>query len=248
MIVPAFNEEASLGATVQAVSAALAARFDDYEILIVNDGSRDGSARLADELAAADPHIRAVHNDANLGLGACYRKGVALVTKEYVGWVPAKNSIPPDSLADLFAAVGTADVVAAHIRTDNRSLYRRAISRAFTGLMNAFFGLRLRYFNGPNILRSDLARQVPMTTSSFAFMAEIMIRLAGAGHSIVDVGIHNRERTDGKTKAFTLQNLLGVFGIVARLFCEIRLGGVLARIRYRRRSLRRTLDRPAFHQ
>jgi len=246
MIVPAFNEEASLAATVRAVSAALSARFDDYEILIVNDGSRDGTGRMARELAAADPRICAVHNQSNLGLGACYGKGIALVTKEYVGWVPAKNSIPPDSLADLFAVVGEAEVVAAYIRADNRGLSRRLISRAFTTLMNALFGLRLRYFNGPNILRTDLARQVRKTTSSFAFMAEIMIRLARAGHSYVEIGIQNRERTDGKTKAFTLQNVLGVSAIVARLFCEIRVGGALARLRnfFRRRAL----DRPAFHQ
>jgi glycosyltransferase involved in cell wall biosynthesis len=231
MIVPAFNEEACLAATVRTVAAALAARFDDFEVLIVNDASRDGTRRVADELAAADPRIRAVHNDSNLGLGACYRKGVALAAKEYVGWVPAKNSIPADSLTDLFAAAGQAEVVAAYIRTDNRSLYRRLLSRTFTVLMNGLFGLRLRYFNGPNILRTDLARQVRKTTHSFAFMAEIMIRLVRAGHSYVEIGIHNRERSGGKTKAFTLQNLLGVFAIVARLFFEVRVGGALARIR-----------------
>jgi dolichol-phosphate mannosyltransferase len=227
MIVPAFNEQASLAATVRTVADALAARFDDYEILIVNDGSHDGTRRVAEALAAADPRIRAVHNENNLGLGACYRKGVTLVAKEYVGWVPGKNSIPPDSLRDLFAAAGQAEVVAAYIRTDNRSLSRRVLSRAFTVLLNRLFGLRLRYFNGPNILRTDLARHVRKTTSSFAFMAEIMIRLVHAGHSYIEIGIHNRERTDGKTKAFTRQNLLGVFAIVARLFCEVRVGGAV---------------------
>lgn len=249
MIVPAFNEEASLAATVRTVAAALAARFDEYEILIVNDGSRDGTGRVAGELAAADPRVRAVHNDANFGLGACYCKGSALVTKEYVGWVPAKNSIPPDSLADLFQAVGQAEVVVGYIRTDDRSLSRRLLSRAFTVLLNSLFGLRLRYFNGPNILRTSMARQVRKTTSSFAFMAEIMIRLTHAGHRYIEIGIHNRERADGKTKAFTRRNLLGVLAMVARLFWEVRVGGALARIPSfcRRRSLRRTLDRPAFH-
>jgi glycosyltransferase involved in cell wall biosynthesis len=225
MIIPAFNEEANLAPTVRTVVSALAARFDDYEILIIDDGSPDSTGRVADELASGDARIRVVHNDVNLGLGACYCKGLGLVTKKFVGWVPGKNSIPADSLAGLFAAVGQADVVAAYLRTDDRPESRRLLSRAFTALLNLLFGLRLRYFNGPNILRTELARQLPKTTSSFAFMAEIMIRQARAGHSCIEIGIHTRDRADGKTKAFALRNLLGVLAVVVRLFCEIRLAG-----------------------
>lgn len=225
MIVPAFDEEASLAETVRTVSAALAERFDEYEVLIVNDGSRDGTAHVADALAATDSRVRVIHNPVNIGLGACYRTGVALAAREYVGWAPAKNSIPPDAFADLFAAVGRADIVAAYLRTDGRSLTRRALSGAFTTLLNRLFGLRLRYFNGPNILRTDLARRVRQTTSSFAFMAEIMIRSVRAGHSVVEVGIHNRDRTEGKSKAFAPKNLVRVLAIVWQLFVEIRLAG-----------------------
>lgn len=226
MIVPAFDEEASLADTVRTVTGALGDRFADYEVLIVNDGSRDRTGRVAAALAAADPHIRVVHNPVNIGLGACYQKGLALATGDYVGWAPAKNSISPDAFADLFAAVGRADIVAAYLRTDGRSFTRRALSAAFTALLNRLFGLRLRYFNGPNILRTGLARRVPQTTSSFAFMAEIMIRSARAGHSVVEIGIHNRDRTEGKSKAFAPKNLLRVLGIVWSLFAEIRLAAL----------------------
>jgi len=230
MIVPAFNEEASLAPMVRTVAGALAAQFDDYEILIINDGSQDGTGRIAEELARADHHVRVIHNVGNTGLGTCYRKGLSSATKEYVGWAPAKNSVPPDAFDDLFQHVGHTEIVAACLRSDARPWSRRFISRAFTAILNALFGVRLRYFNGPNILRTDLARQVRKTTSSFAFMAEIMIRLVHAGHSYVEVGIHNRDRTGGKSKAFATKNLVRVCTVLVRLFWEIRMARAFGRI------------------
>lgn len=225
MIVPAYDEEANLADTVRTVTGVLAAHFDDYEVLIVNDGSRDGTGRVAEALAAADPCVRILHNSTNIGLGACYRKALAQARKDYVGWAPGKNSIPADAFAALFAAVGTADIVAAYLQTDDRSWTRRALSHAFTTLLRVLFGVRLRYFNGPNLLRTDLARAVEKSTNSFAFMAEIMIRLVRAGHSVVEVGIHNRDRARGKSKAFAPRNIARVLGIVGSLFAEIRLAG-----------------------
>jgi len=223
MIVPALDEENDLGPTIQMLLKAIGQKFSDYEILIFNDGSQDKTGLVADQLAAKNNHIRVIHNPGNMGLGYNYRKGVELASKEYIGWVPGKNSIPEATLNDMFNAIGQADIVAVYILTETRSKFRQAVSQIFTGMMNLLFGLNLKYFNGPNILKSDLVKNVKMSTNSFAFMAEIMVRLVKSGHSYVEVGLHNRNRMNGSSKAFVFRNFVRVVKIVLRLFWEIQV-------------------------
>jgi glycosyltransferase involved in cell wall biosynthesis len=225
MIIPAVNEEDDLEPTVEAAIEAIGDKFSDYELLIFNDGSRDKTGQVADRLAAGNNHIRVIHNPGNMGLGYNFRRGVELATKEYVGWIPAKNSIPIETLNDMFKAVGKADIVLVFILTETRSMFRQVVSRIFTRMMNTLFGMNLKYFNGPNIFKSEIVKNTKMTTNGFAYMAEILIRLIKSGHTYVEVGLHNRDRRNGNSKAFVFKNFVRVVKVVIKLFWEIQIVG-----------------------
>src|SRR4051812_20859818 len=76
IIVPAFNEAQRLQATVDGVIAAASMALDHYEVIIVNDGSADETAAIADKLAASRPFVSAIHHPVNRGVGAAYRSGL----------------------------------------------------------------------------------------------------------------------------------------------------------------------------
>lgn len=212
--------------TVDTVLDAIGDRFSDCELLIFDDGSRDGTGPLADTIAAADglQRIKVVHNGVNKGFGYNFRRGVELAAKDYVAMIPGDNEIAAESVADIFAAVGKSDIVAPYtINTHVRPMKRRVISRGFTTAMNMLFGMRLRYFNGPAVYRSEVIRSIPITTSGFAFASSIMVRLIRSGHSYTEVGMYVRPQKNRRTKAFALRNVVGVVKTVLKLFWQVRV-------------------------
>lgn len=225
MIVPALNEQGDLEQTIQMITTAISedSSISDYEILIFDDGSHDQTGVIADQLARDHKFIRSIHNQQTMGLGYSYREGVKIAAKEYIGWAPGKNSIPKETFVRMLAAIGKADIVLVFIMSETRGYFRQFVSKIFTSLLNILFGLRLRYFNGPCIYRSDLLKKTKMTTNGFAFMAEINIRLLKAGYSYEEVGLHNRDRTQGSSNAFVLRNFLRVSNLVVKLFWEIQI-------------------------
>jgi dolichol-phosphate mannosyltransferase len=222
VIIPALNEAGNLSGTVATVQAAIAGRFEDYEILIFDDGSTDGTGPLADTLAAADPHIRVTHNGRNRGFGYNYCRGLELARMQYVALVTGDNEVQRDSIIAIFALVGRADIVAPY-QADSlvRPLYRRALSSGYTWFMNLLFGLDLKYFNGPAVHRTELARSVPITTFGFAFLSEIMVRLVRSGCSYVEVAMEPRPRDYGRSKAVSLKNALTVVKTVGLLLWDV---------------------------
>jgi dolichol-phosphate mannosyltransferase len=224
VVVPALNEECNLGAAVESIVGALGERVLDYELLVFNDCSNDGTGAVADGLARANPRVRVVHNLRNMGFGYNYTKGVELARMEYVVMFPGDNEVPGASIRAIVDALGRADMVIPYIATPwVRSLQRRMISAAFTRLMNVLFGLRLRYLNGPCVLRRTLLQTISLRTHDFAYMAAILVRLLRSGHSYVEVPMDLQPRRHGRSKAFRPKNVVSVLRTIGSLFWEVRV-------------------------
>src|SRR5205085_7412859 len=98
-------------ATIQTITTAVD-HFDcDYEILIVDDGSTDNTAAIADQLAATNTRVRVIHNEQNLGLGGAYKRGVQHAAKDYVMWVCGDNAEIGDNLINIMSHIGQADII-----------------------------------------------------------------------------------------------------------------------------------------
>lgn len=189
IIVPAYLEAKNLRGTIQAIIlAASEANFTDYEILIIDclkqNGEHDGTPLLADELAKTDPKIRAIHNP-YVTLGYKYWQGVSLAKHEYVTWIPGDNETRPDTIKAVFSAVGQADIICFYTANPwARPWTRRINSWLYTFLVNNLFGLRLRYFNGITIYKTELLSALPDSAKKnigFSYNAEILARLIKLG-------------------------------------------------------------------
>lgn len=222
IIIPAYNEDGNLTGTVREVLDALGDRFGGYEILIVNDGSKDRTGEVAEALAAGNPRIKVLHNSPNMGFGYSYQRGVQAATCDYVGFFPGDDCLPAECIAAVFDQVGKADIISHYTSNlEVRLPMRRVISRTYTWLMNTLFGLHLSYFNGPTIQRREIIQSVKTSTHGFAFLSEIMVRLIRSGHSYRQIGTPIRERKRGNSKAFKPKNVVSVLKTVCLLFWDV---------------------------
>src|SRR5439155_19325512 len=129
IFVPAYNESAQLDGAIADISLAAEATLDDYEILLVDDGSTDGTGPLADRLAQQRPRLRVLHQPSNQGIAAGYARALEAARFEYFGFLPADREIDPTSIKTILAAVGTAEIVAPyHGNPRARQVYRRLLT------------------------------------------------------------------------------------------------------------------------
>jgi dolichol-phosphate mannosyltransferase len=223
VVVTAMNEEGNLESAVGSVVGAVAPRFPVWEVIVVDDGSQDRTAEIALSLAAENPRIRVHRNARNLGLGRSYRIGIDLAGHEYTSWVAGNNLIPQEALERIYDRVGERDMVISYILRDVRDWPRRAISRLFTRGMNLLFSVNMRYYTGPCVYKSAVAKGLPMRAHGSLFVAELLVRLLRSGQSYVEIGLQPLPRSSGATKTFRLKNVIDVFGKVVRLFWELRV-------------------------
>jgi glycosyltransferase involved in cell wall biosynthesis len=224
-IVPCLNEEGNLIHAITAIKGALKdSPFRiSAEIIIFNDFSSDNTGDMAEALKKADPSIKVVHNKRNMGFGYNFNEGARMATMDYVMMVPGDNEVPEKAVSDVISNMDKADLIIPYIANPSaRPFVRRLLSRLFVIILNALFGLSLRYYNGPCLIRKGLLRQIPLKTSGFAYMASILIRLIYKGATCLQVPIDIVQRRSGRSKAIKPKVFIGVAGAVLGLFFELR--------------------------
>ncbi|MBT6144517.1 MAG: glycosyltransferase family 2 protein [Gemmatimonadetes bacterium] len=222
IVIPALNEGANLRDTVTMLEHAVSARFEDYEFIIIDDGSQDTTGSIADELAISHKRIRVIHHEHNAGIGFSIREGFGLASKQIIGWIPADTNLSV-SLGDLHRivqAIGQADFVQTEVSIDHRPWFKRAVSRGFVVGMNLLFGLRFNYYNGANFYSARLIRSIRLDGDGYELFSNILVRLATRGATFVAVGIENLD-TVGNSNSFHFKTFLLVVRSVLRLRWEV---------------------------
>ena len=224
IVVPAFNEENNLALACRGIFSIATLYFENYEVLIIDDASKDKTWEVAQQLAQENKRVRAFRNERNMGLGFNYFFGVDQACCQYVMLIPGDNEVSAESMPGIFSTVGQSDIVVAHIANPRvRPLSRQITSRLFTHSMNLLFGQRLHYYNGINVIRTDLVRKCQRLTNGFAYMAATLTLLLNAGHSYASAGFLVKKRVFGKTKAFRIHNILSVARTILLLWRQIHL-------------------------
>jgi glycosyltransferase involved in cell wall biosynthesis len=226
VIVPAFNEEANIKDAIENILFAIGNNFEDYEILVFDDGSTDRTGEIIDEFAVNNDKIKALHNGRNRGFGYCCGRGVEIAGMNYISILPGDNEIEGFSVREMFKAIGVADIISPYtVNIEVRPRHRIIISSLYVLIMNILFRCNLHYYTGPAIHRRDLLRKIPLKISNFAFMSVVLVKLIRSGYSFVEVPIYIRNRTQGKSKAFKIKHVISVLCTIGKLFWEVQISG-----------------------
>jgi glycosyltransferase involved in cell wall biosynthesis len=229
VVFPAFNEEANIDVTIPKAVASLRKRFASFEVIIVDDCSRDATLEKAKALAERFPEVRVVRNERNLGSGGSVMHGWAEAKGELVTHNAMDYPFDLESLDIVLPLMKDADVVvAARRERAGYTAYRKLTSIVHRSLLHALFDLRLRDYNFVQVYRREVIEKARPKTRSAAFLTpEILIRAHDLGYRIREVEVEYlpRERgvaTSGKPKVI-LTSLRDMLGFWARRAVERRL-------------------------
>ena len=197
---PAHNEAANLRGLVEEALATLPDLADDFEILIVDDGSKDTTPAIADELAAAHPQVRAVHHPVNLGYGAALRSGFAAARFDHLAFTDGDRQFKVADLGRLIERqqAGGADVVVGYRIKRADPLVRTVYARLYRLANRIFFGLKVRDVDcACKLFRRSALEGVSVESGGAFFSAELLIKLGARGRRIDEVGVPHYPRTAG---------------------------------------------------
>jgi glycosyltransferase involved in cell wall biosynthesis len=200
VLMPAYNEATGLAQSVGLVLAKLRELAIPGELLIVDDCSCDGTAEIADMLAAEMPEVRVIHHLENRGIGGGVVTGFSAAQSEWLILIPADLALDLDELHKYWDAAAQADIVVG-IRSDRSdySLLRKIISWVNIRAIQVLFGMEQRQFNYISMYRLTALHEIQIEYWRSAFFyAEIMIKAKALGWRLVEVEIHYVPRDSGE--------------------------------------------------
>ena len=199
---PAHNEEANLEGLVEEAMAALPSIAETFEIIAVNDGSRDRTREIADRLAAAHPDVvRVVHHEVNRGYGGALRSGFEAARYEFLCFTDGDRQFRVADLSRLTARMAEGDhpdvVVGYRIKRAD-PIIRIIYARTYKLANRIFFGLRVRDVDcACKLFRREALADVRVESGGAFFSAELLVRILKENRTVVEVGVPHYARTAG---------------------------------------------------
>ena len=199
-IIPVWNELPALQTAVDTTHDFLAEHFEDFEILIVESGSTDGSGAACDRLAERMPRLEVIHEGAANGFGSALRLGYAHSTKDLVWVVSADLPFPLESLLTALPLLSDHDCVLSYRVDDERGWFRRFQSRLYNGLAKSLLGLRVTHVNSTfKVYRRELIQQLPLASDGWLIDTEIVYRLQRSGARLTEIPVPLIDRKAGRS-------------------------------------------------
>ena len=198
LVLPAHNEEANIGVVVRDALSVLPDFTDDFEIIVVNDGSRDETGPIVDELTAADGRVKVVHHPRNRGYGAALTSGFRAATGDFVMFMDSDRQFDIRDLARLSPFAGAFDIVAGFRMERNDPFVRRVNAEIFNVTVRILFGVHLRDIDCAfKLFDGELLRSIELTAPGALINTEIQAKARRQGATIQQVGVHHYPRVAG---------------------------------------------------
>src|SRR5256886_15674613 len=196
---PAHNEEEAIASTVHEVIDALSAWMQDFEVIVVNDGSRDRTGIILDTIAAAHPCLKVIHHAVNQGYGAALVSGFEAITKDLVFFMDSDGQFDIADLERFFSFIDEYDAVLGH-RIDRQDTWVRKFNAwGWKMLVHLVFGLRVRDIDCAfKLYPGKFFREHRLETRGAMINAEILYKFTRTGHTYMQLGVRHLPRRGGR--------------------------------------------------
>jgi glycosyltransferase involved in cell wall biosynthesis len=220
---PAYNDSGTIASMVIRAVHAAAEVTPDFEVIVVDDGSADATAHIADELARTYPQVRVVHHARNRGYGGALQTGFRAATKPLIFYTDGDAQYDPAELVLLWAKMTPdADLVNGYKISRADPLHRVVIGRLYHHIVSLLFGLSVRDVDCDfRLMRRAIFERINLEKTSGVICLEMMKKIHDAGFRIVEVPVHHYHRAFGKSQFFNVPRIVKTAIDVFRLWYSL---------------------------
>jgi glycosyltransferase involved in cell wall biosynthesis len=207
---PAYNDGGTIPSMVLASLITCRRLTDDYEVIVINDGSQDYTGEVLDELARVyGDHVRIIHHDQNRGYGGALRSGFAAATKDLIFYTDGDAQYDPHELELLLGKLEPGiDIVNGYKIERHDPLHRVIIGKIYHWTVKASFGLVIRDTDCDfRLIRRSCFDSIELTSNSGTICLELVKKLQDAGYKFAEVPVHHFFRAYGKSQFFNFPRL-----------------------------------------
>jgi glycosyltransferase involved in cell wall biosynthesis len=224
---PAYNDSGTIASMVIRTVKTASELTPDFEVIVVDDGSADGTADIADELARTYPQVRAVHHPTNRDYGAALQTGFRSATKELIFYTDGDAQYDPAELAVLWRAMSPAiDLVNGYKISRSDPLHRIVIGRIYHYIVSILFGLQLRDVDCDfRLMRRAIFERINLEKTSGIICVEMMKKIQDGGFRIAEVPVHHFHRAFGRSQFFNFRRLFRTGRDLLRLWYALVVRG-----------------------
>lgn len=215
---PCYNEQDNIEKTAKQAIQVLEGLQADYEVIIVNDGSSDKTAEVADRIAAANPRVRAIHHPSNRGYGAALQSGFRAATKELVFYTDGDGQFDLMELPPLLELMQDFDIVSCYRMDRKDTPLRRLNGWLWTKMNNVIFSLNVRDIDCAfKLFKREIFDRMTMESQGALIATEILARAVRKGYAITQRGVHHYPRTIGRATGGNPRVILKAFKELIKL-------------------------------
>jgi len=223
-VMPAYNEEGNIRESVEKIAGAVKKAADDFEIIVVDDGSDDGTAGELESAAGSVPQLKVIRHERNMGYGAALRSGFSAAKMPLLFYTDSDNQFDPSEIGLLLPLIGEYDIVTGYRKERKDPPERLLASALFNAVAGRILGIEARDINCAfKLYRREVFDVVKIELDNFFVDAEILAKAAAAGFRTGEVAVSHYPRSKGKSTvgggdlAGAISNLLKIRKSAAKM-------------------------------
>ncbi|HEY3991595.1 MAG TPA: glycosyltransferase [Ktedonobacteraceae bacterium] len=215
LVLPAYNEEEIIAATIERASSVLTKLIRDFEVIVVNDGSTDRTGSILAHLSASDPRVRVVTHERNQGYGATLADGFAAANKDLTFFMDADGQFDIQDLARLLPFINQYDAVIGYRMKRQDTWMRKLNAWGWKQVVRVAPGVHVRDIDCAfKVLRTSFLHAHPLETRGAMINAELLYKLKQADCTVKEIGVHHLPRQGGRATGANLR-------VIGRAFREL---------------------------
>lgn len=223
VIFPAFNEQDNIRHTVESARNVLPRVAGVWEIIIVNDGSTDGTRAVCDDLAAHHPEVRAIHHPRNLGYGAALKSGVLDARCGLIFFSDSDGQFDMEEISDLLRWTDQYDIVAGYRAVRRDPFYRTINAWGWNVLVRLLLGLRIRDIDCAfKVFRRSVFERIQIRSVGAMVNTEILAQAFRLGMTVKEVKVSHFSRRHGRQTGARFRVVIKAFRELFRLWWKVR--------------------------
>jgi glycosyltransferase involved in cell wall biosynthesis len=219
---PAYNDAESIAYMVESAFSTLKKITHDYEIIVVNDGSRDKTKVVLDALSNKYKQLKVIHHRMNKGYGAALKSGFANSNKELIFYTDGDGQYDIKDLNRLLPSIKDCDIVNGYKIVRNDPMYRKVFGEFYRWMAKIVFDLKINDVDCDfRLMKRRVFQKIRLESDSGAICIEMIKKFEMAGFIIKELPVNHYKRLHGRSTFFTPSNLLKTIKELAKLWWEL---------------------------